>query len=80
MDPIVTVLAQLPGVVGVAVDRTLIWVEGDGGTRTAAVTTENSILVLVGVVDVGVVGMGVIPPIWVQWRQFQLQSASAEPK
>ena len=69
MDPIVTVLAQLPGVVGVAVDRTLIWVEGDGGTRTAAVTTVNSILVLVGgVVDVGVVGMGVIPPIWAGMR------------
>ena len=54
--------------------------EGVGGARTTAVTTVNSILVLVGVVDVGVVGMGVIPPIWVQWRQFQLQSASAEPK
>ena len=51
--------AQLPGVVGVAVDRTLIWVEGGGGTQTAAVTTVNLILVLVGVVDVGVVGMSV---------------------
>ena len=68
MDPIVAVPTQLPGVVGVAVDRTLIWVEGVGGTRTAAVTTAISILVLVGVVDVGVTEMVVIPPIWVQWR------------
>jgi hypothetical protein len=51
--------AQLPGVMGVAVDRTLIWMEGDGGTRTAAVPTAFSILVLVGVVDVDVVGMSV---------------------
>ena len=51
---------QLPGVVGGAVDRTLIWVEGDGGTRTAAVATAFSILVLVDAVDVGVTEMGVV--------------------
>ena len=80
LDPIVAVPTQLPGVVGVAVDRTLIWVEGVGGTRTAAVTTAISILVLVGVVDVGVTEMVVIPPIWVQWRWFWLQRASVRSK